>query len=29
LPLPASFEMGPHLSIDVDTKSGKRWGQCR
>jgi uracil-DNA glycosylase family 4 len=29
LPLPASFEMGPALSIGVDHKTGLRWGSMK
>mgnify|MGYP001573729861 CR=1 FL=1 len=29
LPLPASYGMGTHLSIDVDGKCGPRWGSMR
>ena len=29
LPLPASYRMGSHLVIDVDTKVGQRWGMMR
>ena len=26
LPLPASYNLGEYLVIDVDTKQGERWG---
>lgn len=29
LPLPASYGMGTHLKVDVDSKIGERWGAMR